>query len=127
MGGTSNARVVPWAWCWDIPNKRISAGTIIIPPPTPMRPLNTPATNPKNRYSTISVIRKTPYSLGGSRKTFSTLSRIKLLSPDKDPAEAFDCAGPRRGHMNAFPGVSPRLEDPTTECKVRISMLASES
>jgi hypothetical protein len=91
-----------------------------------MRPLNIPATNPKNIYSTISVIRKTPYSLGGSRKTFSALSRIKLLSFDKDPAEALDCAGPRKGHMNAFPGVSPRLEDPTTERKVRISMLASE-
>src|SRR3972149_9980132 len=108
MGGTSNASVVPWAWCWDIPNKRISAAKIIIPPPTPMRPLNTPATNPKHRYSAISLIRKPPYSLGGSRKTFSTLLRIKLPSLDKDPAEAFDCAGPRRGHMNAFPGVSPR-------------------
>ena len=91
-----------------------------------MRPLNTPATNPKNRYSTISVIRKTPYSLGGFPKSFSTLSRITLLSLGKDRAEAFNCAQPRKGHMNAFPGLLPRIEDPTTECKVTISMLASE-
>jgi len=72
------------------------------------------------------LIYTTPYSGGGSRKTFSTLSRLKLLSLDKDRAEPFDGAGPTKGRLNAFPGVSPRLEDPTTERKVRISMLASE-
>ena len=96
------------------------------PPPTPMRPLKTPATNPTNRHSTIFLICTTPYSGGGSRKTFSTLSRIKLLSLDKDRTEAFDCAGPTKGRLNAFPWASPRLEDPTTGCKVRISMLASQ-
>jgi hypothetical protein len=72
------------------------------------------------------LIYTTPYSGGGSRKTFSTLSRIKLLSLDKDRAEAFDRAGPTKGRLNAVPGVSPRLEDPTTECKVSISMPASQ-
>ena len=50
-GGTSNARVVPWAACCEKPNMRTSAGTTIVPPPIPIMPLNIPATSPRRMYS----------------------------------------------------------------------------
>ncbi len=48
MGGTRRAKIVPCAICWDMPNMKIRAGTIITPAPMPINPLNMPATSPRS-------------------------------------------------------------------------------
>ena len=42
--GTMTASEIPWATCWSMPITITIAGTITMPPPTPM----VPATNPVN-------------------------------------------------------------------------------
>ncbi len=45
-GNINTARLVPWAVCWLNPKKKIRAGTITIPPPTPKEPPTEPANRP---------------------------------------------------------------------------------
>src|SRR3990172_8394959 len=83
IGGTIIARVVPWARCCENPNKNTRTGTITIPPPIPINPLITPATNPKSRYGPIVAIRHA--LLSGSPSMNGHLRRCRFGIPPHVP------------------------------------------
>jgi hypothetical protein len=52
----SKASVGPCAWCCDKPQTKTNAGTMITPPPLPIRPRQIPAIPPKRTRKTGSVM-----------------------------------------------------------------------